>query len=462
MLFKRIKTEGLGQNSYILECGEGKAMVIDPRRDIEEYLTTARDNGLTISHVFETHRQEDFVFGTRALVNATGSKIVSGRHELFGKTDIGLSDGEEIQIGTARIKAFETPGHTPESMSYAIYLEDTGRSAWGVFTGDALFIGEAGRTDLPDPEKTAENAGILYDSIHAKIVPLGDQTLLFPAHGSGSACGGNIADRDESTVGLERAKNPAFTLSRREFISLKENEKLPRPPYFKNMEKVNLEAGAPMPEQRTCKILQPKEFQQEMKGGVVIDTRSPEAFAGGHVPGSYSIWMKGLSTFGGWVADETTKIFLVVGSSRDVAEGMLALSRIGIDTIGGILAEGLESWRKDGLPIERINTTTALEASRLLETGGTHILDVRDDMEWEEERIPGALHTYVGYLDTKPPNVSKEDHLLVYCSVGHRSSLACSILKRHGFNHVTNLLGGLTAWKKLELPIKKDKAKEAA
>ncbi|MGZ8499900.1 MAG: MBL fold metallo-hydrolase [Candidatus Binatia bacterium] len=462
MFFRRIKTAGLGQNSYILECGEGKAIVIDPRRDIEEYLIAACDNGLTISHVFETHRQEDFVYGTRALVNATGSRIVSGRHELFGKTDIRLRDGEEIHIGTARIKAFETPGHTPESMSYAIYLEDTGESAWGVFTGDALFIGEAGRTDLPDPKKTAENAGILYDSIHAKIIPLGDQTLLFPAHGSGSACGGNIADRDDSTLGLERAKNPAFTLSRTDFISQKENEKLPRPPYFKNMEKVNLEAGLPMPEPRTCKIFQPKEFQQEMKGGVVIDTRSPEAFAGGHVPGSYSIWMEGLSTFGGWVADETTQIFLVVGLSDHVAEGMLALSRIGLDTIGGILAEGMESWRKEGLPIERIDTTTALEASRLLETGGTHILDVRDDMEWEEEHISGALHTYVGYLDNNPPKVNKEDQLIVHCSVGHRSSLACSILKRHGFNHVTNLLGGLTAWKKLELPIEKDKAKEAA
>ena len=353
MLFKRIKTKGLGQNSYILECGEGKAVVIDPRRDIEEYLIAARDNGLTITHVFETHRQEDFVYGTRSLVNATGSKIVSGCHELFGKTDIRLSDGEELSIGTARVKALETPGHTPESMCYAIYLKDTGRCAWGVFTGDALFIGEAGRTDLPDPEKTAENAGILYDSIHAKIIPLGDQTLLYPAHGSGSACGGNIADRDDSTLGLERAENPAFTLSRKEFISRKESEKLPRPPYFKNMEKVNLEAGLPMPEANTCKIFQPKEFQQEMKGGV-IDTRSPEAFAGGHVPGSYSIWMEGLSTFGGWVADETTKIFLVVGLSDHVAEGMLALSRIGIDTIGGVLAEGMESWRKEGLPIERI------------------------------------------------------------------------------------------------------------
>ena len=159
MLFKRIKTTGLGQNSYILECGDGKAVVIDPRRDVEEYLIAARDNGLTITHVFETHRQEDFVYGTRALVNATGSKIVSGCHELFGKTDIRLSDGEELSIGTARIKAFETPGHTPESMSYAIYLKDTGSCAWGVFTGDALFIGEAGRIIFPTLKKRPRTPG---------------------------------------------------------------------------------------------------------------------------------------------------------------------------------------------------------------------------------------------------------------------------------------------------------------
>lgn len=462
MLFKRIKTEGLGQNSYFVGCGDGEAAVIDPRRDIEEYLNISRDNGLTITHILETHRQEDFVYGSTALSEATGAKIVTGTHELFGKSDKKLADGEEIKIGTTRIKAFETPGHTPESVSYAFYLEDTGEKAWGVFTGDALFIGEAGRTDLPDPEKTAENAGILYDSIHTKIVPLGDQTLLFPAHGSGSACGGNIADRDDSTLGLERAKNPAFILSRREFVAHKEKETLPRPPYFKNMEKVNLRAGEPMPERKTFKILQPKNFQEEAKGGIVIDTRSPEAFAGGHVPGSYSIWMKGLSTFGGWVANEATRIFLVVNAPHHVEESILALSRIGLDNIGGFLVEGLESWSEEGLPIERINTTTALEASRLFANDQAHILDVRDDMEWDEEHIPGAFHTYVGYLDNNPPNVGKEDELIVHCSVGHRSSLACSILKRQGFNHVTNLLGGLTAWKKLELPIEKNKEKEAA
>jgi len=185
MFFHRLKTPGLGQNSYVLGCGDGLAVVIDPRRDVDEYLRMARVNGLSIAYVLETHRQEDFEFGSSTLAQMTGAKIVGGSHALFGQTDVQLGDDEALTVGTTRFVALETPGHTPESMSYAVYVEDAGEKCWGVFTGDALFVGDTGRTDLPDPEKTAENAGILYDSIHRKIAPLGDHTLLYPAHGAG-------------------------------------------------------------------------------------------------------------------------------------------------------------------------------------------------------------------------------------------------------------------------------------
>jgi hydroxyacylglutathione hydrolase len=179
MYFERVKTPGLGHNAYVLGCGEGLAVVIDPRRDVEKYLCLAREEGLSIAYVLETHRQEDFEFGSRALAEATGAEIVGGCHPLFGEIDVKLEDGQELKVGKTRFVALATPGHTPESMSYAVYAEDSGEKCWGVFTGDALFVGDTGRTDLTDPDRTGENAGILYDAIHRKIGPLGDQALLF-------------------------------------------------------------------------------------------------------------------------------------------------------------------------------------------------------------------------------------------------------------------------------------------
>ncbi len=221
MFFQRLKTPGLGHNSYVLACGDGLAVVIDPRRDVDDYLRLARENVLSIAYVLETHRQEDFEFGSSTLGQMTGARIVGGSHTLFGKTDVKLADDDELKAGTTRFVALETPGHTPESMSYAVYVKDAGDKCWGVFTGDALFVGDTGRTDLADPEKTGENAGILYDSIHRKIAPLGDHTLLFPAHGAGSACGGNISERDDSTFGIEKETNPVFRKNRRDFVAHK-------------------------------------------------------------------------------------------------------------------------------------------------------------------------------------------------------------------------------------------------
>jgi hydroxyacylglutathione hydrolase len=453
MFFQRLKTPGLGQNAYVLGCGEGLAVVIDPRRDIEEYLHLARENDLSIAYVLETHRQEDFEFGSAALAQMTGAKIVSGCHELFGQTDVKLKDEEELKVGTTRFVALETPGHTPESMSYAVYVKDSGEKCWGVFTGDALFVGDTGRTDLPDPEKTGENAGILYDSVHRKIAPLGDQTLLYPAHGSGSACGANISERDDSTLGIEKATNPVFKKSRREFVADKLAEKMARPPYFSHMEEVNLLPGRPFKWPPNVLVLQPKEFQKRMKEGLVIDTRSPEAFAGAHIPASYNIWLDGMTAFGGWVANENTRIFLVTDHPEAMGQAVKSLARIGIDSVEGVLISGLESWRDEGLPMETLATTSAAETANWMQQGRVHLLDVRDEYEWDEKHIPGAIHQYVGYLEEKLPLLPKDSEIVVHCNVGHRSGLAASILKRNGYSNVHNMLGGITAWENLGLPL---------
>ncbi len=461
MFFQRVKTPGLGHNAYVLGCGEALAVVVDPRRDVAEYLRLARENNLSIAYVLETHRQEDFELGSRSIAELTGAKIVTGTHELFGESDVKLADEQELKVGTTRFVALATPGHTPESMCYAVYPKDAGEKCWGVFTGDSLFVGETGRTDLPDPNKTGENAGVLYDAIYRQITPLGDQALILPAHGSGSACGGNISDRDDTTLGIEKETNPVFSKSRKEFVDLKLKEKLPRPPYFLHMEQVNLGGGRPLRVDPGPRLLLPKELQKRMKEGVVIDTRSPEAFAGAHIHGSYNIWLAGLSTFGGWVANENTKVFLIVDQPDKAQTAVQALARIGIDSVEGVLVKGVEAWREQGLPIESLGTTSAQEVNQWMQAEQVHVLDVRDDMEWEEKHIPGATHAYVGYLEEKPPQLPKTTRLAVHCSVGHRSGLAVSILRRLGYTDVFNMLGGLTAWEKLDLPLQKSSASKS-
>lgn len=455
MFFKAIKTPGIAHVAYVVG-DKGEAAVIDPRRDIDEYLRVAREEDLTIKYVVETHRQEDFVMGSTELARVTAAKIVNGRGEQFGHGDIRLADGESLMLGSLKLLALHTPGHTPESMSYAVFIEDSLDRAWGVFTGDALFIGETGRTDLPDPKKTGENAGVLYDAIHAKLVPLGDQTLLFPAHGSGSVCGGNIAERDHSTLGLERSYNPVFNKSRDMFIEAKIKERIPRPPYFSLMEKLNAKGGLPVAKQpKEVKLLQPKAFQGELGQGVVIDARDPEAFAGGHIPDAYSVWAKGLSTFGGWIASASTNVYLVLSQIDELEDAVLSLARIGVDKIEGVLAGGFDAWRDAGLPIAYSGATGVEDLKKRL--GEVRVLDVRDDSEFEDKgHVPNASHLYVGYLEEHfkdiKPSLDKKQPIAIACSVGHRAGLAASILKRHGFEHVENVLGGMTAWTKLKLP----------
>jgi hydroxyacylglutathione hydrolase len=458
MFFQRIKTPGIAHSAYLLGEG-GEALVVDPRRDVDEYLRLARENKLTIKYVLETHRQEDFVLGSAELARIAGAKIVNGRHELFGHGDIRLKDGEEFSLGKLRLRALHTPGHTPESMSYAVFIADSPDRAWGVFTGDALFIGETGRTDLPDPNKTGENAGILYDAIHEKLVPLGDQALLYPAHGSGSVCGGNIADRDESTLGLERGYNPVFQKTRAEFVRSKIAERIPRPPYFDVMEKWNLQGGIPIATPpKEVPMLQPRKLAGEIGEGLVIDARDPEAFAAGHIPNSYSIWAAGLPVFGGWIAGPSTPVFLVLTKIDQLEDAVLSLARIGVDNVAGVLAGGFDKWRDEGMPIARSGAVTPRTVETMLDE--VRVLDVREDSEFEDEgHIPHASHLYVGYLEKHlkkiSPPIDKSERVAVTCSVGHRASLAASILRREGFENVDNLLGGMTAWEKLELPLEK-------
>lgn len=453
MLFQRIKTPGIAHVAYIL-AEDGLAAIVDPARDVERYLQVLRCNGLRLRWVLETHRQEDFEMGGASLRNLTKCEIVACDHEYMGHADRRLKDGEAMALGGGmNLRALHTPGHTPESMSFAIAIDAAPDRPWGVFTGDALFIGDTGRTDLPSITKTAENAGLLYDAVHAKILPLGDQALVLPAHGAGSACGGNVADRDHSTIGIERASNAVAVKSRDEFIRHKTAEKLARPPYFRLMERVNLQAGRPF-EDVPVPWMQPQEFADRCREGIVIDARAVEAYVGGHIGGAYSVWLSGMARYGGWITDETSPVYLVADAPTAVREARLSLARIGRDNVAGALAGGFEAWRDAGLPIEKSGTTTPRDVADRL--GTIAVLDVRETGEFEEGHIPGARHVFVGHLEEQLSGLGlrKDEPVVATCSVGHRGSLAVSILKRNGYRDACNLLGGMTAWKRLCLPVK--------
>lgn len=453
MIFERIKSEGIAHNSYLIGS-ENDAAVIDPRRDCQVYIDLAQQKGLKIKYIFETHRNEDYVIGSVELNHFTGAEIYHGPglDWKYGNT---LGDGHQFQIGKLRLTAIHTPGHTDESMSYALADLSTGEATVMVFTGDALFVGDVGRTDLYGPKEAHRLASNLYDSVFNKLLPLGNSVILCSAHGAGSVCGANIADRDESTLGLERAQSPLLSLSRGEFVKYKVAEKLERPYYFCQMEKYNL-AGPPflgyLPSPTP---LTPAEFRKEIeRGAVVIDTSYPAAFGGAHIKGSYSIWLEGLPVFAGWVLSYDKPILLVLDDQHHLEKAVRYLIRAGYDRIVGYLKGGIEGWYNAGLPVEHLRVLTVHELKAKIDRGEElTILDDRGENEWTEGHIKGAQHVYVGHIQERMADIPKDKPVAMFCNVGHRAGLGASILLREGCREVYNVLGSMTAWKAAGYPI---------
>ncbi len=448
MIFERIKSEGLAHLSYFVGSGN-EAIVIDPRRDCQIYFDIARREGMKIKYIIETHRNEDYVIGSLELKELTDAEIYHGKGVDF-KYGIFVSDGQEFNFGSMKLTALHTPGHTDESMSYALTDPDSGKAPLMVFTGDALFVGDVGRTDLYGPEEIPRMAANLYESIFNKILPLGDGVILCPAHGAGSLCGGAISKREYSTLGLERIQNPALQRTdKEEFIKFKLEEKLEFPPYFKKMEQYNLQGppllkGLPVPE-----LLFPKEFVKEMeKGAMVVDTRMPHSFGGAHIKGSYGIWLKGLPYYAGWVLPYDKPILLVLEEKDQLETAVSYLVRIGYDSIAGFLNGGISSWYMKALPVESLNLISVQSLKDKIEKNEEMvILDVRRDEEWEKGHIEGARHVYVGHLEENLDKVPRNSPTIVYCDSSRRSNIAASILKKNGYDMVYNVLGSMTAWK---------------
>lgn len=455
MFVQTVKTEGLAHLSYVV--GDGiKAAVVDPRRDVRVYERIAQERGVRITHVFETHRNEDLVTGSENLARRTGAKVLRGT---TGEYEVAyaemVAEGTCIELGQASLTVLETPGHTMDSISLVLRHGETGDSPLGVFTGDALFVGDVGRTDFY-PDRAEEVAGLLYDSLHDKLLPLGDQTIVYPAHGAGSVCGQGMADRDFTTIGYEKRHNTRLSLSRDAFVRAKVSEHHDYPPYFRKMEELNAASG---PGLAAAPILpgpmDVEAFETAREAGmIVVDLRMVESFAGGHIPGSISLPDAMIASFAGWVLPYDTPLGLVAASARQAEHAALQLARIGYDRIEGYLDDAVIGWAKTGRPVDTLGSIDGPAFKRALEDGADFtVLDVRADPELDEARIRGAAHIYVGELPERMDELDKSAALVTFCGSGQRAGIAASLLKRAGFQDVSVNWGSMAACQALGCPV---------
>jgi hydroxyacylglutathione hydrolase len=453
MFLQVVKSPGLAHLSYILGDA-GKAAVIDPRRDHEVYLAIAAREGSRITHVFETHRNEDYVVGSIGLAAATGAEVYHGGQMAFAYGS-GVSEGDIFEVGNVLLSVLHTPGHTDESISLVMHDKGFSREGpVGVFTGDALFIGETGRTDF-FPGREGEMAGLLHDSIFGKILPLGDGVILYPGHGQGSMCGGNIAAREFSTLGYERAHNPALrNESRQDFIAYKMKERLFMPAYFGRMHALNQEGPPPMPALPVPLPLDPPAFEEIAAVGSVLDVRSKEAFAGAHLPGSLAIALDKVSSYAGWYLDHERPVCLVVNSPDDVEVAVRSLVRLGFDDIPAFLAGGMFKWEVSGRPFGRMAAVHAEELVAMIEAGEDFVLlDVRAPGEFEEAHLPTALNIHMGELPRRLREVPEGKRVVTFCGSGERATIAASILQMHGYGRAEACFGSMAACSALGCPI---------
>lgn len=445
MLLEKIKTPGLSHLSYLVGSG-GKAAVIDPRRDCECYVEMARAEGLEITHIFETHRNEDLVSGASILKELTGARVLHGPNPAGAiKYADTAREGEEFEIGQLRIKVLETPGHTDDHLAFVLHDAAYPDGPVGVFTGDALFVGDVGRTDFY-PDRKREVAGLLFDSLQ-KILGLGDQVILYPAHGAGSVCGSGMAEREFSTLGHERLNNTRLQFETKEaFIDFKVEENHYQPPYFRLMERLNLEGGDAAP-----RVMRPQRLSLSELEAVevdhLIDVREPLAFASGHLPGSMNLPVGMISAFAGWFIGESEKIALIASDEDQLEAAMTHLVRIALDTVvGGYV--GVVPAAAQGRTLRTIPMIGTDEVAQRLakEDESWTLLDVRDADERAQSAIEGSRHIYVGELHTRYRDLDRSERYTLMCASGMRATVAAGWLASRGFENLDVYLGSMGAW----------------
>jgi glyoxylase-like metal-dependent hydrolase (beta-lactamase superfamily II)/rhodanese-related sulfurtransferase len=457
MYFEQFYLTCLAHASYMIGS-EGEAAVVDPQRDVDIYLKAAGEQGLQIRHIFETHLHADFVSGHKELAARTGSKIYIGARANAGFPHVALTDGFEVLVGAVRFRALETPGHTPESVCLVITNGEKSVQPCSVLTGDTLFIGDVGRPDLSRTHTPRELAGLLYDSLHQKLLALPDAVAVYPAHGAGSLCGRAMRAERSSTIGSERLTNYALQIANREEFIAQLTTNLPaRPDYFLEDAEINRSGAGALTELPPMPGLSPAEVQRLLQPNAnVLDVRSGDEFAAGHVPGSVGIALSGqFASWAGGVLGIHSKPVLIGDTGAQIDEARLRLARVGIEDLRGYLAGGLAAWQKAGLPLAKTAQISPQELNQKLRDGtvrAADVLDVRREGEWQAGHIADVQ---CRALDTFPhglPAMDRERPVAVHCKSGYRSIIACSLLERAGYRNVINVAGGFDAWHAAGLP----------
>jgi hydroxyacylglutathione hydrolase len=451
MYFKQFYLGCLAHASYLIGS-DGDAVVVDPQRDVDQYIAEAEAQNLQIKYVIETHLHADFVSGHRELAARTGADIVFGSEAGATFPHRAVRDGEEIRLGRVTLRFLETPGHTPESISILVIDNDASSQPQKVLTGDALFIGDVGRPDLAGGRGyTAEQmAGMLYDSLHNKLMKLDDAVEVYPAHGAGSMCGRNISKDTSSTIGEQRRFNYALKpMSKDAFVRMMTVDLPEAPAYFPRDAEINRTGAAPLEELPLPKELSPEAVSARARQGyLILDVRSSAAYGNAHVPGALNIALGGqFATWCGTLIAIGTAIVLIADDAGQVDEAVTRLARVGIESVEGYLGGGMQAWDQAGFATEAIAQMPVDELHlRIAEGAELQLIDVRRPAEYNNGHAPGAINLTLAHLDKEASRLDASRPTAVICQSGYRSSAATSVLARRGFNNVFNVVGGTSAW----------------
>lgn len=461
MILKQFYLPCLAHASYLIADAEtGTAAVVDPQRDTDHYIAFAAEHGLIIKHVFLTHLHADFVAGHLELRDRVGAKIYLGSAAKAAYAFTPLSDGDAIEFGRVRLKTLETPGHTPESISIVVYdLERSETQPQATLTGDTLFIGDVGRPDLRAALgwSATDLAGMLFDSLHNKLLALPDESLVYPAHGAGSLCGKAISKETVSTLGEQRRSNYALQpMTKEAFIRVVTADQPEAPAYFTYDAVLNSQERATLDQtlERVNAVTLDRLLALQAEGAQIVDSRDPNEFAAAHLAGSINIGLGGqYATWAGTVLDRNHPIVIIADPGRE-NESITRLGRIGFDHVVGYLANGLESLESRPELVAFTERLSAPYAAELLSSAQPPmIIDVRAAREREQKYIAGSFAVPLNHLVENFKTLPKERSLLVYCAGGYRSSIAASLLQRGGFDSVGEIAGGIVGWEAAELPL---------
>jgi hydroxyacylglutathione hydrolase len=459
LVFKTIQTQGIAELSYLLgDDDEGIAAVFDPRPDVDVYLEMAREEKLSITHIFETHIHADLVSGSRELCARLDSARIFVSHEggaSYGFEHEKVKDGDRFKFGEMLVTARHTPGHTPEHISYVLAEAEHPDTPWGVLTGDSLFVSSAGRPDLLGADHTKELAEKQFHTLRDFYLKLPDHVMIYPNHGAGSPCGADIGDRLSSTIGYERKFNKFLQFTDvKSFTDYAIATAPPVPRYYPVMKKLNAEGPEVLGHLPRVAALPPKAFKEaiEKKTGVLVDVRTMLAFGGGHIPGALNIGGSPiLSIWAGWMLDPDKPILLVLENEDDLDEVVRLFIRTGFSKFAGYLIGGMKAWDAAGYPNAEIGQMTVHELNK--RAPSLQVVDVRSPREWKKGHVPGARHIFLPELRKRIGELDPAKATAVYCGSGYRASIATSIMKPQGFTELWNVPGSWEAWHKAGFPV---------